>query len=276
MHGTDCSNAAARPISPEDLKYFKDWFDAYVETFVSDDPEVKMNIDLKYQHTQRVCRAAVEIATDLGLVGPDLWLAETAALFHDVGRFEQFWRYRTFSDKRSVNHAAFGVGILRGKDILLRLNESERILIFKSIALHNQAVLSDALDSRSILHARLLRDADKLDIWWVATDYYQQRTSGKINAGLELHLPDSPGISPEVYTSIMNGETVLFEDLKTLNDFKLLQTGWVYDINFAPTLRRLRERGYLNVLQAFLPDCTEVKNVFASVNSYIDKRLQSL
>jgi putative nucleotidyltransferase with HDIG domain len=276
MHGTDCSDAAARPISPGDLKYFKDWFDAYVETFASDDPEVQMNIDLKFQHTQRVCRAAVEIATDLGLAGPDLWLAETAALFHDVGRFEQFWRYRTFSDKRSVNHAAFGVGILRGKDILLRLNESERILIFKSIALHNQAVLSDSLDSRSLLHARLLRDADKLDIWWVATDYYQQKSSGKINAGLELHLPDSPGISPEVYTSIMNGETVLFEDLKNLNDFKLLQTGWVYDVNFAPTLRRLRERGYLNILQAFLPDSKEVKNVFASVNSYIDKRLQSL
>ncbi|EKD82732.1 MAG: metal-dependent phosphohydrolase, partial [uncultured bacterium] len=275
MHGNDVSDAAARRITSEDLKHFKNWFDAYVENFVSDDPEVKMNIDLKYQHTLRVCNAAVEIATDLGLAGPDLCLAETAALFHDVGRFEQFWRYRTFSDKRSVNHASFGVGILRGNDVLLRLSESERILILKSIAFHNQAVLSEGLDDRCLLHARLLRDADKLDIWRVATDYYRQRASGTINAGLELNLPDTPGISPEVHKSLINGQTVLFENLRNLNDFKLLQVGWAYDINFVPTLQRLKDRGYLDDLQSFLPDCAEVREVFAAVMHNIAIRLNS-
>lgn len=158
--------------------------------------------------------------------------------------------------------------------MLASLSKAEQDLIITSISFHNRAFLAEDLDDRCLLHSRLLRDADKLDIWRVATDYYRQKVNGKHNKALELNLPDTPDITPAVYQSIMRGETVLFEDLKNLNDFKLLQTGWVYDVNFAPTLRYLKKRGYLNILQKHLPDSEEIKNVFASVADYIDSRLK--
>lgn len=279
MHGDDFPKVPVRAdslttLTSTDFPHFKNWFDSYVGTFASDDPAIQTNIDLKYQHTQRVCRAAVNIGKDLGLDERNLCLAEIAALFHDVGRFEQFKRYRTFSDKRSINHAAFGVEILRDKSVLSHLDKSEQNLIIGSILLHNRAILADDGDDRSLLHSRLLRDADKLDIWWVVTDYYRQKAAGVNNEGLELDLADTPGISPEVYKNIINGKTILFDSLKNLNDFKLLQVGWVYDINFLPTLRRLKERGYLKMLQSFLPDSEEVRDIFTAVFHHIDSRLK--
>jgi len=259
----------------EDLLYFKKWFADYVATFTSEDPEVQTNIDLKREHTLRVCRASREIGLDLNLSPNDLRLAEIAALFHDIGRFEQFTRHRTFSDKRSFNHAAFGVGLLIKSDVLSRLGIFEQELIIKSISSHNMLELPDEDDETIRLHQRLLRDADKLDIWWVVSDYYRERAAGKINPGLELNQPDTPGISPAVFERIMNGETVLFADLQNLNDFKLLQIGWVFDVNFAPTLRRLKERGYLDMIRSHLPDDENVNELFDCVNNYIEQRLNN-
>jgi len=259
----------------EDLQFFRQWFNDYVATFASEDPEIQTNIELKRDHTLRVCRASQEVGQDLNLSQNDLRLAEIAALFHDIGRFEQFARHRTFSDKRSFNHAAFGVGVLIKNDVLSRLGIFEQELIIKSISSHNMLELPDEDDESVRLHQRLLRDADKLDIWWVVTDYYRERAAGKINPGLELNQPDTPGISPAVFERIMNGETVLFADLQNLNDFKLLQVGWVFDVNFAPTLRRLKERGYLDSIRSHLPDDENVNELFDCVNNYIEQRLNT-
>ena len=275
--------ARCAPVQPaheyrateEDLLYFKNWFSEYVDTFASEDPEIQTNIDLKRDHTLRVCRASREIGLDLNLSQNDLRLAEIAALFHDIGRFEQFTRHRTFSDKRSFNHAAFGVGVLIKNDVLSRLGIFEQELIIKSISSHNMLELPDEDDDTVRLHQRLLRDSDKLDIWWVVTDYYRERATGKINPGLELNQPDTPGISEAVFERIMNGETVLFADLQNLNDFKLLQVGWVFDVNFAPTLRRLKERGYLDMIRSHLPDDENVNELFDCVNNYIEQRLNT-
>ena len=45
-------------------------------------------------------------------------LAEIMALFHDIGRFEQYKQYRTFSDYRSEDHAALGVKVIKANRIL--------------------------------------------------------------------------------------------------------------------------------------------------------------
>jgi hypothetical protein len=39
------------------------------------------------------------------------------------------------------------------------------------------------------------------------------------------------------------------EDIKTLNDLKLLQMGWAYDLNFPRSFRLLSERRYLETIR---------------------------
>lgn len=252
---------------------FKKWFHAYVQSYASDDPERQRNFDLKERHTFRVCMEIVRLGRALGLGGDEQRLAEVIALFHDIGRFQQYARFGTFLDGRSLNHAELGVAILREKAVLGNLDAASRDLILYAIAHHNKAVLPPCEDECALFFSRLLRDADKLDIWRVVTDYYRRRAKGERNQAIELDLPDTPDISPEVCQALMSREIVQAANIKTLNDFKLLQVGWVYDLNFAPAVGRLVEKGYLNMIRAALPDSPAVREIFVAVDAYLDQGL---
>ncbi|MFO7963175.1 MAG: HD domain-containing protein [Desulfobacterales bacterium] len=253
------------------VRDYRNRFFSYVRTFTFDDPVIQRNIDLKLRHTLRVCREVVAIGAELGLKERDLSLSETTALFHDIGRFEQYARYRTFSDSRSVNHARLGADILLDQGILDGLEEKD--LILRIVSCHNCAVLPSHEDENFLFFSRLLRDADKLDIWRVVTDYYQEKENGVRNGTIELDLPDTPGISKKIRDRLINGETILFHSMKNLNDFKLLQVGWVYDVNFSPTFKRIEERGILAKLRRSLPDSADVRLIFQAVDTWVENQL---
>ena len=259
--------------SPKDLAFFRNWFSSYVASFATDDPDVMKNIDLKHDHTLRVADEALGIGKALGLDDFSLAVAEITALFHDVGRFEQYRRFRTFSDKKSLNHALFGVEILREHKVLDRLEPSLGQLILDVIACHNRATLSEDMEPRTLFFSRLLRDADKLDIWWVLTEYYRMKVAGETNETIELDLPDTPGTSESIRESLVKNQVILFDTMKNLNDFKLFQAGWVYDLYFTPALERMRERNYLGKIQNALPDTEDIREVFSVVRAWVDRRL---
>jgi hypothetical protein len=96
------------------LEKFRAWFNDYVAGFYGDDEFVNANIKLKEEHSKRVCKEMLYLADELGLPDEQRRIAEATALFHDIGRFEQFARYRTYNDPRSVNHCLLG-GWTRGE-----------------------------------------------------------------------------------------------------------------------------------------------------------------
>lgn len=260
-------------MDQQTVTHFKKWFHAYVKSYASDDFELQRNFDLKEKHTFRVCMEIARLGRGLGLNGDEQRLAQVIALFHDIGRYQQYARYRTFQDGRSLNHAELGVAILREKAVLDNFDAASRNLIINAIAHHNKAALPQCEDERFLFFARLLRDADKLDIWRVVTDYYRRRSKGERNPAIELDLPDTPDISREVCRALMAQEIVQAANIKNLNDFKLLQVGWVYDLNFAPALGRLVEKGYLDMIRASLPDSAAVREIFSAVDAYLAERL---
>ena len=81
----------------------------------------------------------------------------------------------------------------------------------------------------------------------MVTGYYH-RKNGRRNVALELELPETPGISEEVYNALINRQIVNMKDVKNINDIKLLQAGWIYDINFKPTLNIINDRHYLEMI----------------------------
>jgi len=219
---------------------------------------------LKEDHTRRVCNEILKIGKELALNDDELKLAEIIALLHDVGRFQQYARYRTFQDARSENHAELGIRILEQNGVLKQFNDTTQNLIIKAIRYHNLASLPENENKTCLFYARLLRDADKLDIWRIVTDYYH-RKDGKKNTALELELPDTPGISREVYNDLMNKRAVKTKNIHNLNDFKLLQAGWIFDINFQPSLDLVKEGRYLEKIRKALPESTEIDSLFKSI-----------
>ena len=80
------------------------------------------NIERKIKHTFRVMDLCEEIAESLNLTKEDITLAKLCGLLHDIGRFEQWNRYKTFVDSKSVDHGDFGSKHLKEKNFIRRFN----------------------------------------------------------------------------------------------------------------------------------------------------------
>ncbi len=263
-----------KTIEKKAIKELKEWFTHYVQTFKYGNRELKQNTILKEEHTLQVCNEIIELAEQLKLKNSERRLAEIIALFHDIGRFEQFARYKTFVDKQSENHAELGIKISKNYGVLDQFEDSTQSLIYRTIKYHNLAELPPDEMQTCLFFSKLLRDADKLDIWRVVTDYYH-RENGKRNGAIELDLPDTPGISDEVYQDLLNKKIVNIYHMKNLNDFKLLQVGWIFDINFAATFRAVRSRSYLEKIREVLPESEKINTIFSVFHSYLDGELHN-
>jgi len=234
------------------LPVVKAWFADYRLRFDSNDSALQESIDLKMEHTREVCRAALDIGKSLHLPEGDLCLAEITAWLHDIGRFEQYRKYRTFADSRSEDHAALGAQILRDNHVLDTVESGAANIIIRAVECHNRVSLPEGESERCLFFLKLLRDADKIDIWRVVTRYYRNAGQGR-NRMIELDLPDLDSVSAPVYEALLNGKLVQMTDVRTLQDFKLLQIGWIYDLNFPRTFQMVRESRYLEAIRDALP-----------------------
>lgn len=224
-----------------DYERMKRWFEGYIESLGPWDPDIRGNVELKRVHTYNVVRETEGLARDLGLVEGEL--ARVIALVHDVGRFKQLADYGTFSDSRSVDHGDLGADILKG------VVEDETVL--KAVIYHNKLGIPPGLSKRELFFLKIIRDADKLDIWRVVTEFYE---SGEENRMLVLGLPSEGGVRPEVVDEVRSGKMVLLEGVRNVDEMKVLQMSWAYDLNFSWTRKEVRRRRYIERLAAVIGD----------------------
>lgn len=250
----------------------KNWFDRYVEEHISDDPIEAAILRLKQDHTHRVCLNAAMLADSLRLDTHDSLLAQFTALLHDVGRFRQYLQYKSFNDTLTENHALLGLREIGRHRLLQRIKTVDRQLICRAIAFHNVAGLPENMDERSLLFMKLIRDADKLDIYKVLIQNYRDQNQG--SRTIVLHrLPDLPACSPEILETLMAKKVARFEDMKTLNDFKLLQIGWVYDLNYQASFQTLHRLRYLEQIRDLLPRTKPVVVAVDQALAYVAARI---
>lgn len=261
-------------VSDADLKVIRGRFERYVATFREPDASHQANITLKRDHSLRVCDNILLIGKALGLGGDELRLAEIIALLHDIGRFEQYAQYRTFMDRTSVNHAELGIRIIEEREILAEMATDLKEMVMRPILYHNRAALPEKETQTCLFFSQLIRDADKLDIWNVTTSYYLEN-HGKKNPVIELGLDNREDLSPAVINDLLHQRMVDINNLTTLNDFKLLQVSWIYDLNFVPTVQEAIKRGYLEKMRSVLPDSREIEEIFAMAINYMEKRIAS-
>lgn len=260
-------------ISQKIVETYKFWFNNYVNQFIKEYPDLSENIEIKADHSWRVRKEIIGIVQNLKLNEEESLLAETIGLFHDVGRFKQYVKYQTFSDSKSQSHAELGVEVLKEHNILKDLSDENIEIIYKSILNHSRAEIIPDENEKVIFYSKLIRDADKLDIWRLITEYYMVKEAGGENKTLELELPDNDEISDQVYKAILNNKVVLKELMKTLNDFKLLQIGWLFDLNFDYSIKRLFDKKYLDKIFDTLPKNPKVNEIKGIVNKYFENHI---
>ena len=253
-----------------DLQYFKRWFKKYVAQFQKLSDDAIQPIILKEQHTERTCQEILLLARDLELSEGDMMLAETAALFHDIGRFPQWKYYATFIDSKSRDHAELGLEVLAEHRVLMRLTPSSRKLVHEAIRHHNLRRLPKNLSPRQFLFSRLLRDADKLDIWRVIIAHQRERS--QLLETLAGNIPSSLACSREILAELRQGKSADSNLVLNINDLRLVRLGWVFDLNFAASCREVLKRDYIEELSSPLPGSEEIKNLKEYLISYLKNR----
>jgi len=256
------------------LDKFRIWFDDYVAGFYGDDETVNANIQLKDDHSHRTCKEMLYLADELDLDENQKLISETIALLHDVGRFEQFVKYRMYSDAKSVDHCLLGLEVLEKNRVLDEVDLQEKLLIQKAIECHGRKELPLDLDDQSLLFSKLIRDADKLDAYYVLLKYYKQYRENPQSFKLGMELLDEPGYSAGVINELLSGRCLDNRKVRKLNDLKLSLLSWVYDVNFTSTLKRIKQCGYLEELIGFLPADEDIERVREKILEYVDFRIE--
>lgn len=241
-------------------------FDVFDDFVMSYDMNENM-IAYKYNHSYRTVHQAEEIARSLNLDEEDKELASFIALTHDVARFRQWSDFKTFEDHKSFDHGDEGVKILfdEGEIAKYTLDEKYYDIVKTAIKFHNKLLLDESgLSEKEILHSKIIRDADKLDIIY---SFSTQRL-------LEIESDDSD-ISKKVANSIKKHELINKEDVVTKNDRVVMELALVYDLNFDYSIRRVYEENYLGKMidsfknkELFMPYLNEI-------NEYMKGRIEN-
>ncbi|MEA1968201.1 MAG: HD domain-containing protein, partial [Thermodesulfobacteriota bacterium] len=221
----------------------------------------------------RVCKESLYLGKELCLSNEQMLLAETTALLHDIGRFRQFKEYNTFLDKISEDHAALGLREIEKKNMLAFCTNDEKELIKNSIKFHNAADLPRGKDETSLFFIRLLRDADKLDIWRVVTNHYAAPEADNEKA-INLGLADDDKISLKAVEAVCQKQFVRTNMIKRLNDLKLMQISWIFDLNFSWSIARAKKKKFIDKIASTMPQSKELEKALNHVYSYMENHEQ--
>ncbi|MBQ6005897.1 MAG: HD domain-containing protein [Selenomonadaceae bacterium] len=229
------------------------WMAAYMKSFYSDDAQVQQGILIKEKHTGYVTANCVELAKFLKLSTHDTDLAEIIGLFHDVGRFRQYSIYKTFNDADSEDHADLALKVIDDLEFFKELSAEDYGLVKFSIQNHNKKIIAPTDDDRKILFAKLIRDADKLDIYRVLEPFLAQENADKMPQFIKSTSRLVADISPDFVENFVTGEQADYRKIRTNGDRKIVRLMWIYDVNFSWTMQKIVERGYIEKIVSNLP-----------------------
>ena len=222
-----------------DMIEAKKAFKEYVKKYNPEDEKIK----IKIAHIERVAENSKRIAENLNLSQEDIELAELIGLLHDIGRFEQVRLYHTFVDKDSINHGEYGAKVLFEDGLIRKFIKDDKFdrIIKLAMINHNRADIEEGLTEREKLHAKIIRDADKADIFTILI-------SGDKKAIWEKADLSDDKISDEIYREFVEDKRINYKERKTSADILVSHFNYVYDLNFPETRKIIRDNKYIDKL----------------------------
>ena len=229
-----------------DLEKARLAFEEYLEQFCREDEKIK----LKIVHTKGVVRCAAKICDGMGLSREDCDLAQLIALLHDIGRFEQLRQFDSFWPE-TMDHASYGVELLFGTSRMIRKFVPEDKwdeVIRVAIAKHSDFALEGISDERKLMHARIIRDADKLDNCRVKLE-----DDFEAFLGVPAEKVSSSVITRKVREDALAGRSILSSDRVTPMDYWVSYLVYFYDLNYRASLDIVEENDYVRRLIRRIP-----------------------
>ena len=257
-----------------DIQKAKIAFKEFLEQY--EDKE-HLSFKLKVVHTYHVTENAREIAEKLNLKEEDIKLAELIGLLHDIGRFEEL---KVTNELNSIkfDHALYVSKMLFEQGMIRNFIEDSQYdeIIKKAIENHSRLEIEEGLDERTLLHSKIIRDADKLDNYRVKKDERIEAIfPTRVNKKEDM---EESFLSDKVYETILNEQCVNIYDIVTPLDFWVCILAFAFDLNFDVTYKIVKENDYINILvDRFDYKDRETKsrmeNIRKIINKYIEEKV---
>ena len=251
------------------LENAKQEFFNYVKNF----PQID-GVILKKMHTMRVMKYGGIIAESLDMSEKDIELAKLCCLLHDIGRFEQWIRYNTFVDRKSVNHALLGYELLQNKSFRRKFYADESLdeIVLCAVKNHSALDIPDDISERQKLFLQITRDADKLDIIYMG--YKELESMWNVMA-----IQDDSILSEEALTAFREHRLVIRSKIKTSLDDMACIFSFVYDLNFPISYAILDKQGtHLDSIKMVINKCNnpvakrQLAWVLEQVDSFVSEQ----
>lgn len=232
------------------IKEFKNYTDSY--------KPYGEKIILKINHTFRVMNICKEIAKSLNISEEDINVATICGLLHDIGRFEQWKKYQTYRDSKSLDHGNLGYKILKENNYIRKflINSEYDSSVLKSVKYHNKFKVPKNMTKKEKMFSDITRDADKIDILYL----YQ--------IGIFSVDDENSKISNDVYQSLINKQLVNKKDIKTKADRTVIRLGFIFDINMKYSFKYIKDNHLL--------EDTINKQIKETKNNELKKQLKEI
>lgn len=245
-------------------------FSEYIIPFRSAPYDADPKIENTILHTEKVVENILILADSLELSENEKYVAEIAAQFHDIGRL--WLLLPENSESKITDHAEAGIEYLKTNPIFEQLDESTQNIIIQVIKNHNKPELPKKEGEAFLFYVKLLRDADKLDLWRATTEYIA-RKGGKPNMIAELDLSMKPIVNPTVSKIIIEGGIPNKSDILTFNDFLIFQMSWIFDLHFKKSFQILNQKQYIRHIYDSLPKNDNVIEIYRMIRIHIENQI---
>ena len=208
------------------------------------------NIDLKVDHTLRVAAETERLCAAEKISKSLADAAMYTAMLHDISRFSQFRESGSFNDAASFDHGDRSAEIAAAGGWVAELDHRTAEAVLTAVCWHNKPNVPEGLSPMALTLTRIIRDADKLDIFNVLLTHLAHPDNPAVTFSLD---PDA-GVTPEIAAAIAEGRQVAHRDMKSAADFIAAKLLWPFDLNFTWSKREFLHRDYLGKLLKHLPD----------------------
>ena len=224
-----------------DIDKAKSEFLKFVGQYDNENPKISRKIG----HSLRVMNEAEGVAKSLGLSEDEIKVSKLIGLLHDIGRFEQIRIYEIYEDHMSIDHGDLGAEILSENNYIRNYIEEDTYdkIILKAIKNHNKFTIEEGLTEKELLFAKIIRDADKLDIFYEGVEFFW-------NSDEEIKAVEEAVITPKILTEYNNHILINRKELKTPADEILSFIAFKFDLNFKYSTQRIEQQKYIDKILA--------------------------
>ena len=240
-------------------------FDRHVAKFRGEGGALPFALEAKFNHTGEVCEITEKIVAGEARFSPrDALIFRLCALFHDISRFEQYDKFKTFLDRHSFDHGDRSAALIDELGLVPELPAEDRACVIDAVRVHNKFAIPPDLPPAHLDAAKMVRDADKLAILRLIIRFFNGDYS---DPTIRLDLPDTPGWSPAILETALSGKCVVYADMKCINDFKLGLFAWSCDINWPASAALALDEDLFGQIRALLPASEKIDRLLQSART---------